>query len=1097
MIILQPHTENELALCHINIQSLLAGVNTTQHIQSQLSKLDEIQTTLVHEYHFDIIAITESWLTKTHSNEDIMIENYLCFRKDRVHKRGGGLLIYTKNNLPCIRRQDLEHASCCELLCIVITQGSYKVLLCLCYRPPGQCAEEINNFLMDLQTCIDKAYAEKFDAIILTGDFNDRSVLFYEDHLTSELGNKLRDLVVGNNMFQLIKEPTHFTENSAYILDLIITDSPGYINKSGLLDPICELHHVPVYANLSICREKIPSKSREVWHYNNADIEGLNAALHDLDWKNMIENNQDINNTVTRFTETFISIAKQYIPVRKINIRSKDKPWVTPGLRKLMRLRNRWSGRYNKTGYAEHKIIRNIYRSRVKHELRRLKRNYFETQLNHLNNPELSCKKYWNIVKQLYGNKIKQPIPTLIDNNNYYVTDESKACLLNEYFAQQSIFVPPPNCHLPEFTYITDSRLESIDITPFKVSKILQRLPVKKASGPDQVNNTLLKLTADVICDPLANIFNKSLNTSLYPEDWKCANMSAVYKKGERYIKDHYRPISLLSCISKVMERLVFESMYDYFISLGLLTKYNSGFKKNDSTVNQLITLVHNIYKSLDEKNDVCMVFLDVSKAFDKVYHEGLIFKLRQLGIEGKLLKWIKSYLTNRKQRVVLNGKMSDWKHTNAGVPQGSILGPLLFLVFVNDIVDSIDSKIFVYADDTSIMRPIKDPEYDFQILNSDLHTLSKWAKQWHVTFNCAKTECMIFSLKNKPPSYPPLFLNNTIIKQVNHHTHLGLILDSKLTWKDHITKICTKASQRITNIKRIRYLIPRVTADNLYKTLVRPLLEYADVIFDNTSQLMKKKIDQVQREAIVMITCAYHRTQTVKLYTESGLEYLTDRRRNHRLTIFFKMTTGLAPEHLQEILPPSVGDNAFYRTRYNTDSSLRTVPYARTSKFANSFVIQTTKDWNTLEKSFRLEASLSSFKIKLKSSSERNTNFLLSRFTGRAVIHHTRLRLGLSPLKKHLSSYGIIENSICDLCYLEQECSIHYFLHCPHFSHQRTTMLVELCNILPMQTLIELRDENNLVLSLLNGIESIDDELNKILFKIVLHYIQSTERFL
>ena len=464
-----------LTLCHLNIQSLLANVNVNQHVSSQYSKLDEICTTLVHDLNFDIIALSETWLNVTHLDSDINIENYESFRKDRGHGRGGGLLIYVKNEVPCIRRADLESGNGCEMMCIEArcgANGSKKVIICLFYRPPGQNADEINNFIIDVQICLDQIYNEKPDCIVLTGDFNDRSIMFYEDHPTSEVGNRLRDLVVCNNMFQLIEQPTHFTQTAAYILDLIITDSPGYICESGTLLPICELHHVPVYAKFSIYKYKPPSIARQVWHYKNAEWEALNTELCNITWLDSTDQNTDVDTLVTALTSKYIDTAKKHIPVRNIRIRSKDKPWVTPKLRKLIRLRNRWSGTFNRTKHEDHKVIRNMYRSQVKQEFWKLKKSYFERQMYKLNDPNLSCKTFWSIAKQLYGNKLKKPIPTLIDNNVNYVTDVSKANLLNEYFANQSTLPPPsPTYQLPEFRYLTDTRLGQIQTTPYNITK--------------------------------------------------------------------------------------------------------------------------------------------------------------------------------------------------------------------------------------------------------------------------------------------------------------------------------------------------------------------------------------------------------------------------------------------------------------------------------------------------------------------------------------------------------------------------------------------------------------------------------------------------
>ena len=414
-----------LSFCHVNIQSLLAGVNLEQHIPSQVSKLDEIQATLIDHHKFHVISLSETWLKASTQNENISIENYSCFRKDRPVGRGGGVCVYVLDSVPCIHRQDIESNCSTEFLWIELQYSSYKVMFCVCYRPPGQNAESINTFLSDMQSSFDKIYSEQYDCIIITGDFNDRCVSWNDDHPSSELKNKLRDLVTFNNMFQLISQPTHYTKTSAHILDLIITDSPGYVTNCGTLDPLGDLHHVPVFGKLNMTKYRTPTISREVWHYNNADLVGLNTAIQESDWSILTECD-NVDTATTYLTNHFSNTARNHVPVRKIRLRSKDKPWFSSSVRKLIRLRNRWSGIFNRTNNPTHKIIRNIYRSRVKNEMKRQKNLYFDEQMQKLNNPELSNKKYWNIVKQLLGNKIKKSIPTLIDNNTHYTTDQKK-----------------------------------------------------------------------------------------------------------------------------------------------------------------------------------------------------------------------------------------------------------------------------------------------------------------------------------------------------------------------------------------------------------------------------------------------------------------------------------------------------------------------------------------------------------------------------------------------------------------------------------------------------------------------------------------------
>ncbi len=210
----------------------------------------------------------------------------------------------------------------------------------------------------------------------------------------------------------------------------------------------------------------------------------------------------------------------------------------------------------------------------------------------------------------------------------------------------------------------------------------------------------------------------------------------------------NYRPVSLLSCLSKVMERIVYNTLYSFFKANGLLSERNSGFKEKDSTINQLVHLCHQIYQGMDNAKDICLIFLDVSKAFDKVYHPALLHKLERMGVSGNLLTWLGSYLSNRKQTVVINGVCSEEKDINASVPQGSILGPLLFLAYINDLVDDLETTPYLFADDTSLYCPIEpqNMQSSFDKMNRDLVKLDNWAAQWRVTFNASKTVYMIVS---------------------------------------------------------------------------------------------------------------------------------------------------------------------------------------------------------------------------------------------------------------------------------------------------------------------------------------------------------------
>ena len=293
--------------------------------------------------------------------------------------------------------------------------------------------------------------------------------------------------------------------------------------------------------------------------------------------------------------------------------------------------------------------------------------------------------------------------------------------------------------------------------------------------GPDSVSNRLLKELAVPLSLPLCNLFNFSLQTGQVPSSWKEANVTPIHKKDDPSEVSNYRPISLLNTIGKALEKIVHKHLFNFFRDNNTLTSLQSGFVPGDSTVNQLVDLYNTFCKALDDGKEVRTIFCDISKAFDRAWHRGLLYKLRRAGITGSLLSWFSHYLQDRKQRVVLPGAFSNWSSVQAGVPQGSILGPLLFLLYINDIVEGIHASIRLFADDTSLYIIVDDPLDAAITLNSNLSRIHRWASQWLVTFNPSKSESHLFTRKVNKLYHPPSTMNYQQIEEVTSHKHLGL----------------------------------------------------------------------------------------------------------------------------------------------------------------------------------------------------------------------------------------------------------------------------------------------------------------------------------
>ena len=342
-----------------------------------------------------------------------------------------------------------------------------------------------------------------------------------------------------------------------------------------------------------------------------------------------------------------------------------------------------------------------------------------------------------------------------------------------------------------------------------------------------------------------------------------------------------------------------------------ILTSVQSGFIPGDSTVNQLVSIYDTLCKALDNGLEARIIFFDISKAFDKAWHKGILCKLKNYGVAGKLFDWFKDYLSNRRQRVVLSNVKSSLGFLSAGVPQGSILGPLLFLIYFNDIVQDLQSNVNLFADDTSLYLVIENPQIAAQQLQSDINTITTWANRWLVTFNPSKSESMIISRKRNT-YHPSLQMLNKTIPEVNDHKHLGVFLSKNCQWHSHIEYITEKAWKRVNIMRKLKYTLDRKSLEIIFISFIRPIIEYADVVWGNAFQYELELLDNIQNECARIVSGATKLVSLEALKNEVNWETLEQRRYNHRHILFYKIKYGIAPQYLSS----SISDSA--NTRYN-----------------------------------------------------------------------------------------------------------------------------------------------------------------------------------
>ena len=458
---------------------------------------------------------------------------------------------------------------------------------------------------------------------------------------------------------------------------------------------------------------------------------------------------------------------------------------------------------------------------------------YNENLAKKLNNPLLQVKTYWSILKTFYNDKKIPLIPPLLVDDKFVTDIQMKANIFNKFFAEQCTPLNN-NSSLPvNQIFSTQSNLMSLDFNENELLKIIRALNINKAHGHDDISIRMIKIYDKSLIKALMLIFKKSIRSSCYPDIWKKSNIIPVHKKNDKRLVNNYHPISLLPVFGKNFEKIVFNRIYNHLLKENLLNPNQSGFQPrfSDSCTNQLLAITHEIFKAFDcnPPLEVRSVFLDISKAFDKVWHEGLIYKIKSMGISGELLNLLENYLTDRCQRVVLNGQISSWTPVLAGVPQGSILGPLLFLIYIY--ISMIYPMNYNQMPNCclSLFAVVNDKNDSANILNNDLIAISKWAFNWKMLFNPdpKKPAQVLFSRKKQAQFHPTISLNNVEVERAPFHKHFGVMLDEKLNFKQHIDNVISKINKGIAVIKKLRYSLPRNSLITIYKVFLQPLIDY------------------------------------------------------------------------------------------------------------------------------------------------------------------------------------------------------------------------------------------------------------------------------
>ena len=568
-------------------------------------------------------------------------------------------------------------------------------------------------------------------------------------------------------------------------------------------------------------------------------------------------------------------------------------------------------------------------------------------------------KKFWKHIKA--QKKDRTGTAPLKENGLLVSEAKGKAGILNRQY--QSVFSQEDPSDIPEPDEAESPEMPRIAVTEEGVLKLLSNLQEAKASGPDLIPPKILKAAAKPLSRSLALLFNSSLESSTLPQDWCTANITPVFKKGERYKASNYRPVSLTCICSKLLEHIVVSQLMDHFDQHSILSDSQHGFRAHRSCETQLISLTQELHQNLEAKTQVDMIILDFSKAFDKVPHRRLMKKLWNYGVRGLKHAWIEAFLMNRQQRVVVDGECSDWVKVDSGVPQGTVLGPVLFLAFINDLPKAVQhSKVRLFADDCVLYRQITS-DTDCELLQEDLNHLEEWEKKWSMSFNPSKCNSINISRKRKTIQHD-YTLHNQILEHVTTTTYLGVHRSSDLTWRNHINKTCLKASRQLAFLKRNLQINNTKVKEAAYNGLIRPITDYCATVWDPYEKKYITQLEAIQRRAARFVNNNYdYRASVTDMISNLNWESLESRRQKARLSMLYKIQNNLIA-----IAPPPFL-HAPQRPRPGYPHQLQVV-YVSTESYKNSFFIRTIRQWNSLPPSIGTLCSFGAFKTALSSYS-------------------------------------------------------------------------------------------------------------------------------
>jgi len=850
-------SNNLVSVAKINTNSLQLTSNGImsiyyQNVRGLRTKTSEVLSNS-RALDKDIFLLTETWLHPGINSLELFDCSFTVFRKDRHESnsslgsssfpKGGGVLIAIKNNYKSTQIFS-EDFNFLELITIKIDLDFKNLFISCIYFPPKSSFQNYLDFLCVLEFIV--SISSPRDELLIFGDFNLPNIdwISHDEECflipSGVLNDNTHNFIDGLNLFNL-QQISGVKNHQNRQLDLIFTSD--WVNSttidSNLTLSKTDLFHPPISLKYSYIR-KYEATTDELGNYNfhKANFLGLNDYINSMDFASLFCT-EDVNLAVKLFYDTILAGIEQFVPKSQLKSSSFTPPWLSTDLKKIRNKKNKAWNKYLRDesleNYCNFTSLFNFY----KEECEVNYNNYLVSMAAEL---KRSPKTFWKFVNS--KRKCDQ-YPSTMSYNDQSSKDSSDICAFFRDFFSTSYDLKSEEA-IDIGVCNSESKIPPIVINENVIINYINKLNNDSKPGPDNIPNIVLKMCYTALAPSISYLFNLSLKTGVFPDIWKKSFIRPIHKKDSKSNISNYRPISKLSSIPKLFELIIYDSIYESCTKI--ISKFQHGFMKKRSTVTNLLECQSHYIKSMESGYQTDVIYTDFSKAFDLLPHNVITLKLRNAGFPEYLISWFNSYLRNRSYSVIFRSKSSLPFHTNAGVPQGSHLGPLLFIIAINDVMTIIKhSCICIYADDMKIYKEIKSMD-DVSLLQDDLDSFMIWCKENCLVLNVKKCALMSYS-KRLNPILNSYVLDNEIINRVSKFNDFGVLLDEKLTFELHFNRILNKANSMLGFVKRwAKEFDDPYVIKSLYISLVRPNLEYASQIWSPYYICHIKRIEAIQK---------------------------------------------------------------------------------------------------------------------------------------------------------------------------------------------------------------------------------------------------------